>query len=139
MDTPRLINPPKRIQRKRIKGWRMPEGTIYVGRPTRWGNRANWRDFVGPTFEIDEDGYLVPGHIDENEARDFALGSFIHGTLLYRPDNEYPSDDEIRRELGGRDLACWCRLDQRCHADVLLAIANGDHNAATRIALGMQQ
>ena len=29
---------PKRIQRKRTAGWRMPENTVYVGRPTRWGN-----------------------------------------------------------------------------------------------------
>ncbi len=29
---------PARIQRSRAKGWRMPEGAIYVGRPTRWGN-----------------------------------------------------------------------------------------------------
>lgn len=29
---------PKRIQRKRSKGWRMPEGAVYVGRPTKWGN-----------------------------------------------------------------------------------------------------
>ena len=29
---------PKRIQRKRAKGWRMPPGTVYVGRPTKWGN-----------------------------------------------------------------------------------------------------
>ena len=29
---------PKRIQRKRTKGWRMPANTIYVGRPSKWGN-----------------------------------------------------------------------------------------------------
>lgn len=29
---------PVRIQRKRSKGWRMPEGAVYVGRPTKWGN-----------------------------------------------------------------------------------------------------
>ena len=29
---------PKRIQRKRTKGWRMPEGAVYVGRGTKWGN-----------------------------------------------------------------------------------------------------
>ncbi len=29
---------PQRIQRKRTKGWRMPEGAVYVGRPTKWGN-----------------------------------------------------------------------------------------------------
>ncbi len=31
---------------------------------------------------------------------------------------------EARRVLGGHDLACWCRLDQPCHADVLLELAN---------------
>jgi len=29
---------PKRVQRKRVKGWRMPPNTVYVGRPTKWGN-----------------------------------------------------------------------------------------------------
>jgi hypothetical protein len=27
-------------------------------------------------------------------------------------------------EIRGKDLACWCPLDQPCHADVLLEIAN---------------
>jgi hypothetical protein len=26
--------------------------------------------------------------------------------------------------LRGKNLACWCRLDQPCHADVLLEIGN---------------
>ena len=30
--------PPQRIQRKRTRGWRMPEGAVYVGRPSKWGN-----------------------------------------------------------------------------------------------------
>lgn len=32
------MSEPKRIQRKRTKGWRMPEGAFYVGRPSKWGN-----------------------------------------------------------------------------------------------------
>ena len=32
--------------------------------------------------------------------------------------------DDVKRELRGRDLACYCPLDEACHADVLLAIAN---------------
>ena len=32
------MNKPKRIQRSRAKGWKMPANTIYVGRPTVWGN-----------------------------------------------------------------------------------------------------
>ena len=31
---------------------------------------------------------------------------------------------DVRRELAGRDLACWCPLDEPCHADVLLRLAN---------------
>jgi hypothetical protein len=32
---------------------------------------------------------------------------------------------DIRTGLAGRTLACWCPLDQPCHADVLLLLANG--------------
>lgn len=30
----------------------------------------------------------------------------------------------IREELRGKNLACFCRTDQPCHCDVLLALAN---------------
>jgi hypothetical protein len=30
----------------------------------------------------------------------------------------------IRKDLHGKNVACWCPLDQFCHADVLLKIAN---------------
>ena len=84
---------PKRIQRQRTKGWTMPAGAVYVGRPTKWGN-----PFRGSTAV---DSYLVhcaPG------LRAMA-----------------------KRELRGKDLACWCSLDKPCHADVLLALANDEH------------
>jgi len=32
---------------------------------------------------------------------------------------------DARRELRGWNLACWCPLDQPCHADVLLRLVNG--------------
>jgi Domain of unknown function (DUF4326) len=79
---------PKRIQRKRTKGWRMPPNTFYVGRPTAWGN----------PFETAE------------EYREYVIA------LGY--------EDQIRHELRGKNLACWCPLDQHCHADVLLELAN---------------
>lgn len=31
---------------------------------------------------------------------------------------------DVRRELAGADLACWCPLGEPCHADVLLEVAN---------------
>jgi len=38
--------------------------------------------------------------------------------------------DAAIRNLRGKNLACWCRLDQPCHADVLLDLmAGGVHKA----------
>ena len=34
------------------------------------------------------------------------------------------SDDRAKAALEGKNLACWCAVDQTCHADVLLEIAN---------------
>lgn len=38
---------------------------------------------------------------------------------------KYPAIAEIRAELAGKNLACWCPLDGPCHADTLLRVANG--------------
>ncbi|AVO22396.1 hypothetical protein PBI_SMEAGOL_83 [Mycobacterium phage Smeagol] len=104
----------KRIQRKRTKGWRMPEGAIYVGRGSQWGNP--WR--VGSrlmTFTDLPDGL-------RQYAREFVMTPEI-AVAFYR-EAFTPDADDIRAELSGRDLACWCPLDSLCHADVLLEIAN---------------
>lgn len=37
-----------------------------------------------------------------------------------------------RQELRGKNLACWCRLDQPCHADILLKLANAPDGAGER-------
>ena len=86
----------RRIQRKRTKGWRMPPNTVYVGRPSKWGN----------PFPVAKYG------------RDLALFNFrqrMKNLVLIGADFS---------ELRGKDLACWCPLGQPCHADVLLEIAN---------------
>lgn len=93
---------PKRIQRQRTKGWRMPEGAVYVGRPTDWGNP--WRV-----------GEVIGGQRLDAEA----VVTLYRG--LYRLHRDQMPDPAALR---GRDLACWCPLDQPCHADVLLALAN---------------
>lgn len=93
---------PKRIQRRRTKGWRWPDGAILVGRPTKWGNP--WR--VG---------------IDGN-AGDCVL-KYARLVLIENVWSE-PNVMQIQRELRGQDLLCWCPLSRLCHADVLIAIAN---------------
>ncbi len=102
---------PKRIQRKRTKGWRMPTGAIYVGRPTKWGNPCK----VG----------MFKGYDAANAVRDYRLWiAREHSVRSYEGVfGKPPSAAEIA-ELRGKDLACWCPLDQPCHADVLLELAN---------------
>lgn len=90
---------PQRIQRKRSKGWRMPEGAVYVGRPTKWGNPWN----------LSRNGFAAERRVIVDWYRKLASETL---------------SESIRAELRGRDLACWCALDQPCHADVLLEIAN---------------
>lgn len=97
----------KRIQRKRTKGWQMPAGTIYVGRPTKWGN----------PFVISE----------ERDARDAVLAFHswltVDGVTAGIPDEKKKILESLE-ELRGKDLACWCPIGQPCHADVLLKLAN---------------
>jgi hypothetical protein len=89
---------PHRIQRRRTKGWRMPPDCVYVGRPTKWGN---------------------PYHVT-------ALGPAV-AVAAFRVWVNAPAQAGLRaaarRELRGKDLCCWCRLDQPCHADEWLVIA----------------
>jgi hypothetical protein len=86
----------KRIQRKRTKGWKMPPNTVYVGRPTRWGNPY----FIAPK-----------GQFTREQAIE-TYENYVKRVLVDHPDFLEP--------LKGKDLACWCPLDKPCHADVLL-------------------
>lgn len=89
-----------RIQRRRSAGWRMPPGTIYVGRPTRFGN---------------------PYPVDGAGGRAAAVAAYA-AYLAARPD----LIAQAREQLTGHDLACWCPLTEACHADVLLQLLTGE-------------
>lgn len=95
---------PKRVQRRRTRGWRMPENAVYVGRPTRWGN----------PFKVSVYGL-------EESLRFF--GKYLEARLRVEPDFLEP--------LRGKDLACWCPLDRPCHADILLELANKKRRKVT--------
>ena len=100
---------PIRVQRRRTKGWRMPPNTVYGGRPSKWGNR----------YEV---GVIVPAASDlPIPSRETA--KILYEDLVIRYDRVLEA--EVILELRGMNLACWCPLDEPCHADVLLEIANG--------------
>lgn len=107
----------KRVQRQRTKGYRLPPDTVCVSRPSRWGN----------PFPVGRPGPLMRTAPDQEGA----VGLFED--MLDDPEMralcEYPSDDEIREQLRGKNLACWCPIISPsgyvpCHADVLLSLAN---------------
>ena len=133
-----------RIQRRRIKGWKMPDGVVYVGRGSVWGN-----PFVvgNPSGVFDgKEGRSLGLH---NQCENLVPAVTLKGSInFYREmmmgflaPEMYPWGHEWMREfkqkkgawlpseaarslLRGKALACWCATDTPCHADVLLEIAN---------------
>jgi hypothetical protein len=121
---------PQRIQRKRVKGWRLPDGAVWVGQPSKWGNPYRWSDYPPVYTGTSIDGETYEVHRPPSVRRQWAVTDYRAQCLdqIARglgPD-DWPTVEDIRAELAGEDLACWCPLDQPCHADVLLEIANGD-------------
>lgn len=100
---------PKRIQRKRSKGWKMPPGTVFVGRPTKWGNPF----VVGRPSPMATGDQVAAGEADPLTPAE-AVECF----------RALPWGDDELEEIRGKDLACWCPMDRPCHADVLLELAN---------------
>ena len=86
----------KRIQQKRMKGWRKPPNTVCVSRPSKWGN----------PFKLEEQG------------RERAVA--LYRKWLTTGKGKCLPIEELR----GKNLACYCKLADPCHADVLLEIAN---------------
>lgn len=133
----------KRIQRKRTKGWKMPKNTVYVGRPTKWGNpwelsacgtrrkcvRLYRAWLVGTFTEKSIERILANGKSCPKQPLAMLRWLMIRGGLR-----------NMLSELRGKNLACWCPLCSKhatgkpftescsdcspCHCDVLGEIAN---------------
>jgi Domain of unknown function (DUF4326) len=89
---------PKRVQLRRTKGWRKPEGAIVVARPSKWGN----------AFTVGEHGITDAANA-VRLYRQWLVGTHLRNQVS---------------ELAGHDLMCFCPIDRPCHADVLLELAN---------------
>ena len=103
---------PRGIQLRRVKGWRMPPNTVSVARPGKWGNPCHigmWKNYTAADAVRDYKRWID---------RDPGVRSYENAF------GEPPTKKEIRRELRGKNLACFCPLDQPCHRNVLLKIAN---------------
>ena len=114
---------PVRIQRKRTSGFSMQQESrringlecVYVGRPTKYGNP------------------YIPNEICFCPMRKEKIlcGSQAHCVDLFEElvcwqMKEHLLTAEYISDISGKNLACFCPLDQPCHADVLLIIANAE-------------
>jgi hypothetical protein len=97
------MSAPERVQLRRTRGWRMPPNTVKVDRTTKWGNPFRR---AGST--------------------QCPVASFRDWATQRRTAQAWDYADEARRELRGKNLACWCKPGEPCHADVLLEIANSE-------------
>lgn len=78
----------------------MPEGTVYVGRPTVFGNPYRVQMPI----------------IDDLQSVLSRFRQYAEQRLAREPDWLSP--------LRGKDLACFCKEGGPCHADILLELAN---------------
>lgn len=97
----------------------MPDGAVYVGRPGTWGNPYRVLNIPGRGWCVCVTHNHVTLILDvcENkiDATKIAVERYVDYAKGFRLES-----------LRGKDLACWCPLDQPCHADVLLRLANMD-------------
>lgn len=101
----------------------MPPNTVSVSRPGRLGN-----PFTIPVA-------IESGYANSQSAQAFVVECFrdwLGPTQQGRDWWQGPESDARKAaitaalpEIRGKNLACWCGLDQPCHADVLLELANG--------------
>jgi hypothetical protein len=129
-----MTSTPRRIQRRRTKGWRAPEHSAYVGRPTRFGNpfRITHDPDTKGWHVVARNGFSVGTFPSNLEARRYATDAFR--VWITQPKQE-ETLRLFRALLHGRDLTCWCPLPapgqpDHCHAAVLLELANEPTPAA---------
>lgn len=100
---------PKRIQRRRVRGWRLPENAVCVTRPGVFGN----------PFKVGQFG---------------TAKECVAAFRQWLTNGRWPCSPSLHQqrmrvlarlpELRGKDLACYCPADaEHCHADVLLELA----------------
>lgn len=90
------------VLNKRVHG--QPPGSVYIGRPSLWGNPFSHKDGTLAQFKV--------------STRDEAVERY-KAWLLDQPELVA----RARRELAGKDLVCWC-APARCHGHVLVEVAN---------------
>lgn len=87
---------------------------VYIGRPSKWGN---------PFSHLADTRALI--NVATRKESVEMYHAWLEGRLQQIIDIDPPSIQEIKAELKGKILGCWC-APQACHGDVLSKIANSE-------------
>ena len=104
---------PRRLQRKRTKGFRMADlsnNYVYCGRGSKWGN-----PFKAELYQPKDRKRIAKERYVEMIESGFP--GIFHGI-------DFRWIRKHLHELRGKDLVCWCGLDEICHVDFLLSESN---------------
>lgn len=127
---------PERVVRRRSAGWKGPENTTYIDRTSRWGNpwgaKPERVPGLGRRYAITGPGI---GHrslliTDQVDAHRFVITRYFNA--LTRNQLAFTVAD-MRAELAGRNLGCFCGIELPCHVDVSLLIVNSDGPVTPRM------
>ncbi|MFZ3592269.1 DUF4326 domain-containing protein [Streptomyces sp. BH104] len=118
---------PKRIQRRRVRGWRLPGNAVIVSRPSRFGNPFTIKDAI--EAEMGDPRSAAAANYAE-WLRVGTAGGWYEQT--YRIGRQVFDRRRVLAELHtlrGKDLACTCPLPEpgqpdHCHGATLLRLAN---------------
>ena len=114
---------PTRIRLERRAGFNLQEASrklnglpaVNCARPGRWGNPFKVNGYAEqPTARGSHYRFI----------RDNASAVRWFERMLRQGVTPPFALANIREELRGKNLACYCKPNQKCHADVLLEIAN---------------
>lgn len=126
---------PARIQLQRTKGWRMPPATVKVDSSTRWGNpfASSERTADGQAYVILANGFQWLPDSHWTEAGVVTMHeAWVRGQRVLDAETGDPLPAQIAKQLpappdlralAGKNLACWCKHGQPCHAETLLRLA----------------
>jgi hypothetical protein len=111
----------RRVRMSRREPWRdKAPGAVIVDRSTKWGNPFRLGLFDGKVLLDVDDAVEAYARCLTGDPPRLVLDAFGHNPVR-------GTVEDARRELAGKDLACWCPLDAPCHASVLLDLANRAH------------
>lgn len=105
------------IQSWRFKGGKKPENTVVVARPSKWGNPWTVAAYL-------DAGYKPESMADARRMCVEAFRQWMNGGSHWAFGQTQKGPPKDIDELRGKNLACYCPLDQPCHADVLLELVN---------------